>query len=89
MDPFRDLAILQVTGTRLPERINSNKTVIPRETQSVFILGFPFGDRLAVGRRNPAITVSRAVVSSIRRDAYDQIATFRLTAASILATPVS
>ena len=35
---------------------------------SVFVFGFPFGKSLAIGKDNPAISVNKASVSSIRTD---------------------
>jgi S1-C subfamily serine protease len=66
-DPVLDLAVLKVKGmTDLPKPINIKSPEI-RETMTVFIFGYPFGKGLAIGKgSNPAITVNRASVSSIR-----------------------
>jgi S1-C subfamily serine protease len=66
-DPVLDLAVLKIKGiTDLPKPINLKSPEI-RETMPVFIFGFPFGKGLAIGKgNNPAITVNRASVSSIR-----------------------
>jgi S1-C subfamily serine protease len=43
------------------------------ETMPVFVLGFPFGEMLSSTNGNPAITVGKGSVSSIRRDKAGQI----------------
>jgi predicted Zn finger-like uncharacterized protein len=67
-DPDADLAILRVVGARdLPQPIDFSKRVGLVETMPVYIFGFPFGQALAA-RGNPAITVGKGSVSSLRRD---------------------
>ncbi len=69
-----DLAILKVTRADLPEPIEIDEDVELQETLSVLILGFPFGDILAIGKgRNPAITVSKGAITSLGRDEYDNV----------------
>lgn len=73
-DVGSDLAILKVTQADLPEPIEIDEDVELQETLSVLILGFPFGDILAIGkRRNPAITVSKGAITSLGRDEYDNV----------------
>lgn len=72
-DADRDLAVLTVRSDRLPEPLDAQTEVSVRETLPVFVLGFPFGKTLASGNRNPALTVSRGAVSSLRRDDRDQL----------------
>jgi WD40 repeat protein/S1-C subfamily serine protease len=69
-----DLAILRVRGVKsLPKPIemNSNEDIV--ETQSVFVLGFPFTG--LDGAKHPPITVTRGAVSSIRDDGIVQLDT--------------
>jgi len=64
-----DLAILRVRGLQNPPPpvpLAQNINLV--ETMPVFILGFPFGEQLALDRGNPAITVGKGSVSSIRMD---------------------
>jgi hypothetical protein len=69
VDKTRDLAILKVTGVNaVPTPIPLDVEFKPVETTPVFIFGFPFGEALWKGKGNPAITVGRGAVSSLRRD---------------------
>jgi S1-C subfamily serine protease len=69
VDKTRDLAILKVSGvTDVPKPIPLDMNFKPVETTPVFIFGFPFGEALWKGKGNPAITVGRGAVSSLRRD---------------------
>jgi len=69
LDKPHDLAILKVTGVRSPpEPIPLDVNFKPVETTPVFTFGFPFGDALSKTKGNPAITVGRAAVSSLRLD---------------------
>jgi S1-C subfamily serine protease len=69
IDKPRDLAILKVTGVRAaPESIPLDVDFKPGETTPVFTFGFPFGEALSKTKGNPAITVGRGAVSSIRLD---------------------
>jgi S1-C subfamily serine protease len=73
-DAVRDLAILKVTGFKdLPKPIvmdTSNEVV---ETMPVYAFGFPFGEGLAFGKGNPAITITKGTVSSLRNDAKGKV----------------
>jgi hypothetical protein len=68
-DPLRDLAILKVTGCKhLPCPIPMASGIEVVETMPVYVFGFPFGKDLAWGRSNPAITITKGTVSSLRHD---------------------
>jgi S1-C subfamily serine protease len=68
-DKELDLALLKVSGVkRIPEPIQLDTAFQPTETTPVFIFGFPFGDALSKSKGNPAITVGRGTISSLRRD---------------------
>lgn len=77
-DGNRDLAILEVKGIKnLPKPVIISQQLEPVETMPVLIFGFPFGEidqMLSSGKGNPAITINRGSVSSLRRDAYGQVA---------------
>jgi len=78
MDLSRDLAILKLDHPKLPDPIDVSTSVLPTETSPVFILGFPYGAALSTSHRNPAITISSAHVSSIRRDDNNEVAFIQL-----------
>lgn len=72
--PERDLALLKVTNVAdLPRPIELNADTEPFETMTVYIFGFPFGERLAMGKGNPPVNVGRGQVSSIRRNDDDRV----------------
>jgi len=68
-DPVRDLAILKVVGFKdLPTPIGIDPKVELLETMTVYAFGYPFGGALATGKLNPAISVSKGTISSLRND---------------------
>ena len=77
VDPLRDLAILRIRAANLPPPIEYKPRIRTVETQSVFLAGFPFGDKLAVGK-TPAITISKAAISSLRKNASGNIVTIQI-----------
>jgi S1-C subfamily serine protease len=78
-DPENDLAILRVKGTdRTLQAIDISKSPELSETMAVFTLGFPFGEVLATGKRNPAITIGRAAISSLREDEKGELAVVQI-----------
>jgi S1-C subfamily serine protease len=73
-DAKADLAVLRIAGLppgASPIPIDAQAPLM--ETMSVFILGFPFGEMLATNKGNPAITVGKGSVSSIRKDNNGQL----------------
>src|SRR5262249_11665542 len=48
------------------------------ETMPVFMLGFPFGRVLSTTRGNPAITIGKGTVSSVRTNEFDEVAFVQL-----------
>lgn len=82
-DPTRDLATLKIDGAKeMPAPIEIDDTLEPRETMQVYVCGFPFGGRLAIGTKNPEISIGDAKVSSLRRQvAGGPIATVQLNGA--------
>lgn len=72
-DADHDLAVLQVGGVRnvenFPTAINTKDRPALAETTPIYIIGFPFGEGLAVARgSNPALTISRGTITSLRDD---------------------
>ena len=68
-DAVRDLAVLKITGFKeLPRPIKLDTTIDPTETMTVYALGFPFGQTLALGRSNPNITITKGTISALRFD---------------------
>lgn len=74
-EPDRDLAILRVNGVKdLPRPVEIGPLPQLVETMSVYIFGFPFGQALAVDKGNPAITIGKGAVSSIRLNDRGELA---------------
>jgi S1-C subfamily serine protease len=77
-DETHDLAILKVSDVaNLPQPIDLSGAPELRETLQVFVLGFPLG-RLLAGGRNPAITVGKASISSLRHDRSNRLSRVQL-----------
>src|SRR5208282_4699948 len=51
------------------------------ETMPVYSFGFPFGDELSTGHGNPAITIGKAAVSSLRMDDSGQLVRIQIDGA--------
>ncbi len=82
LDPRRDLAVLHVSKLSAPPRpIDLNAVAQLHETLPVFTFGFPFGEGLAIGDGNPAVTVGRATVSSLRENDDGDLARVQLDGA--------
>ena len=80
-DPLRDLAVLKVSGMKdLPRPIPMDPSHEATETMTVYSLGFPFGGALAFSKGNPAITITRGTVSSLRNDATGQVSLVQIDA---------
>ncbi|HVK08990.1 MAG TPA: serine protease, partial [Gemmataceae bacterium] len=80
-DSVRDLAVLRVRGIKgvadFPAPLNTDKAPLS-ETMPVFIMGFPFGSDLSVTRGNPALTIGRGTISSLREDDHGELDTIQL-----------
>jgi S1-C subfamily serine protease len=73
-DESRDLAVLRIKGGMdWPRPIILDEKVKPLETMPVYILGFPFGEALSLKKGNPAITINKGSVSSLRENEYGQM----------------
>jgi hypothetical protein len=66
-DEKMDLAVLRVSDLKdAPAPIAMDKSPEPHETMPVYVLGFPFGRALSFSKGNPAITIGKGTVSSLR-----------------------
>ncbi len=66
-DPGRDLAVVKVPARKkLPTPLVVGGTGTVAETTAVFVCGFPFGELLAAGDKNPEVSVGSATISSLR-----------------------
>jgi S1-C subfamily serine protease len=78
-DAGRDLAILKVTDfPDLPAPIDLGQRVELVETMTVWMVGFPLGDALSVTEGNPAVTISKGSVSSLRRNDRDEMSVVQI-----------
>jgi predicted Zn finger-like uncharacterized protein len=76
-DAEDDLAILRIEAEQLPQPLDLMDHADLAETMPVFILGYPFGEQLGL-KRNPAVNVGKATVTSIRRDRANKPALVQL-----------
>jgi S1-C subfamily serine protease len=67
-DAEHDLAVLRVKAKDLPKPLDINQKVELRETMTLYTFGFPLGERLSTTKGNPALTVGKGAVGSIRND---------------------
>jgi uncharacterized protein (TIGR03067 family) len=66
-DAVNDLAILEASGVSNPPLpINCQQTHELQETMSAIAFGFPFGEKLDLQKKNPAVTVTKGAISSLR-----------------------
>lgn len=80
--PECDLALLKVTNVpNLPKPVELNSDAEPFETMTVYTFGFPFGQRLSMGKGNPPVNVGRGQVSSVRRKEDDRLTSVLLDGA--------
>ncbi len=79
-DVTRDLAFLEIRGKNLPEPIYLAPDAPVVETMDVVFAGFPYGGQLAVGGVNPALSISKGAVSSVRMGVTNATAIIQLDA---------
>jgi S1-C subfamily serine protease len=84
-DERHDFAVLQITGVRnlegFPKPINVTDRPAISETTPIYIFGFPFGEELSMARGvNPAITISRGTITSLRDDKSGDTAAIQIDA---------
>lgn len=73
-DRERDLAVLRARKVKgLPKPLNISDKPAVTETMTVYALGFPFGEALSTTDGNPAITIGRGTVSSLRENARGEV----------------
>jgi S1-C subfamily serine protease len=68
LDADYDLAILKIKASNLPRPLLLDAEPEVSETQPVYVLGFPFGKKLAIGTANPEVNIGKASISAIRRN---------------------
>ncbi len=74
-DEKRDLVILKVTGLKdMPAPLSSDRPPELNETMPVWVVGFPFGKALSTSKGNPAITISKGSISSLRLNDAGELA---------------
>jgi hypothetical protein len=80
-DPAHDLALLKVDGDKdLPEPIAIPKTSQLKETMPAYVLGFPFGEKLAPHGEKPTVTIGKGAISSLREDKQGELARIQIEA---------
>src|SRR5262249_39747859 len=73
-DNSRDLAVLRIRGLgQWPKPIDLEEKVTLAETMPIYILGFPFGQALSENKGNPAPTINKGSISSLRQNEYGQL----------------
>jgi S1-C subfamily serine protease len=81
-DPDRDLALVRFKAPKtMPEPLTLAGPVRLPETTPVFVCGFPFGEMLAEGTKNPEISIGASTVSSIRTNENGEVAMIDLNGA--------
>jgi S1-C subfamily serine protease len=80
VDEKNDLAVLEPSRSLdLRSTIIWNDDSVVRETDQAFIVGFPFGDKLATSSKHPNVTISQSAVSSIRTDDSGKVSLIQLS----------
>src|SRR5581483_10813598 len=73
-DAEADLAALRITGVRqLPRPIDVEQQPQLVETMPLYVFGFPFGKALATNKGNPAVTIGKGSISSLRNDEHGEL----------------
>lgn len=80
LDRSRDLALIKVPFTPSAWLDVSAPPEVAL-TDAVVAVGYPFGDLLALNKRNPEVTVTRGHTTSIRHDEKGGVEAFQLDAA--------
>lgn len=68
VDKERDVACLRFTADEMPAPIELAFKTEVKETETVYVGGFPFGPSLATAGDNPGPSVTKVSVSAVRRD---------------------
>ncbi len=78
-DSDRDLAILRIKGFKdLPRPIERPEKLELTETMGVYLVGFPFGHLLSTTKGNPAITIGKGTISSLRENERGDLALIQI-----------
>jgi S1-C subfamily serine protease len=81
-DTDNDLAVIKVVDvTDPPTPISIVPDALPTETQTVYSFGFPLGQTLSIGHGNPAMTIGKASISSLRMDDEGELALLQVDGA--------
>lgn len=81
-DEERDLAVLRIKNARdLPKPINISEKFELSETMPVYMFGFPFGEQLSITKGNPAITIGKGSISSLRENDKGEISLVQIDGA--------
>ena len=77
-----DLAVLKIVGVKnAPAPIDCKQESNAQETTPVYSFGFPFGEVLSTNKGNPAVTVGKGSVSSLRVDDQGELALVQIDGA--------
>ncbi len=72
-DREADLAVLKVAAKNLPTPLDIGLGVELRETMTVYTFGFPLGELLSPDKTNPAMTIGKATISSLRENEHGKL----------------
>ncbi len=80
--PGMDLAMLRVSGIKhLPKPVTLAADIELMETASIYSFGFPFGQLLSLSDGNPAVTVAKGSLSSLRRNKAGELVAIQIDGA--------
>ncbi len=78
-DAERELAVLKVKKVPdVPKPLDLTAKVELNETMTVWTLGFPFGEALTTTKGNPALTIGKGSVSSLRENDEGDLAVVQI-----------
>jgi hypothetical protein len=78
-DAERDLAILRARKVQnLPKPIDLSQKFKLMETMPIYMLGFPFGAALSTTEGNPAATIGKGTISSLRENDRGEISVIQI-----------
>jgi uncharacterized protein (TIGR03067 family) len=81
-DAERDLAVLKYDGVKQqPVPVSFATTPALVETMPIYSFGFPFGKMLSTDKGNPAITVGKGTVSSLRKNTHGRLSEVQIDGA--------
>lgn len=80
VDQEQDIAFLRVPADKLPDPLVLSPEATIAETMDVVLAGFPYGGKMAIGRKNPTLSISKGGISSVRMGPTDSAAVIQLDA---------